>query len=103
MHGDSGAPRLQRQLEFLDEESFPADLRERNAEPSVTLGGHAEQQDIEVRIALQQTVSHVLRLPHGQRTFAGGDSQTVANRHYGPCAMRQTQAYHARPSLLRVE
>ena len=86
MHGQIGAPFQHRCFEFLDEQPFAADLRQRPVENPVAARTHAENIDCRFRIQRPQPVADMLRLPHRQARFARGDHQTRRRRSLTPVA-----------------
>ena len=78
VHGDVDAAFEQPLLELLDEQPLAADRGEgavsRRRSPSV-VGGH--ELDPEPRMQSLQAIADVLRLPQGERAFAGTETQSI--------------------------
>ena len=73
MHGKVGLAAFQRRFQLLDEQPLAAHLRERAVKDAVALRRHPKQAHaVPKRL---QTLLHMLRLPHGEAAFTGGDGQ----------------------------
>ena len=82
-----GAAFLQGHFEFLDEQAFAPDLRQRTVEDAVALRHHGQQFDFESRVGCAQARRHVFGLPQRQGAAAGGNTQEFHGRevsHSGP-------------------
>ena len=74
VHRDVRLAFEQRHLELLHEQALAADLRKRRIEQYVALGAHGLELDLETGMGGTQPARNMFRLPHGEATFAGGDS-----------------------------
>ncbi len=77
MHGQIGLSRLQRHLELLDKQALAADFGQRDIENLVAARGHAQNAHRAAGMQRAQAISDMLRLPHGEGTFTGGDGQDM--------------------------
>ena len=71
VHGDVRPPVEERLLQLLDEETLPADLRERSIEDPIAFGRHRHQRALKTA-PLEQPFD-ALGLPERQRALARGD------------------------------
>ena len=80
MHRQIGTAFFQGHFEFFDKQALAAHFAQRTVEDLVALGGHA--QDVHLMPHATQQVLHVVGLPEGQTTFAGGDGEVngIQNR-----------------------
>ena len=75
VHGEIDVAARQRFFELFDEETFAADVRQRDLEPDVAARPNLFDLD-DVSGALEP-LSNLIGLPHRQRTAPGADSQPV--------------------------
>ncbi len=75
MDGDVGAPLLEGDFEFLDEEALAADGGQAAVLDSVAFGGHGNEFDAQAGVSASQQACHMFSLPEGERTLARGDAQ----------------------------
>ena len=83
MHREIGAAIGHRLLQFLDEKTLAADIGKRLIDDAVALRSQAEQRQLTRRIVRVKMIADVLRLPHRQRGFAGGDDELTGYRRRG--------------------
>jgi len=77
MDGDFRRAGQERLFEFFDEHTLAADPAQGRRLVPVSLGGHAEDFDVEIRERAFDTIPDVVRLPHGEFALARSDSKLL--------------------------
>jgi hypothetical protein len=105
VHCEIGAAVGHRLLELLDEKTLAADIGKRLIDNAVALRRQAEQRQLTRRIVRMKMIADVLRLPHRQGRFAGGDDELSGCRKRGGHQGNRTELQDAedakRSSALR--
>ena len=82
VHGDVCLVFQERGLQFLDEQTLAANLRQRRVEQLVAATDHGHQADLQARVGTFQARLDIFGLPQGQGTLTGSNADFARHEQF---------------------